>query len=761
MKGLVERAKNKLRADGKYFYLDFETYSFIDIKTAGHHNYCRHYSFKILLSQYAIKDNQVRVLNHIKEVEGSEAYYDPNYIKLKKAIKKAVEDGYTFVAHNCSFERECLKAYGLLENGLENSDRWEDTMSIALQHRLPASLSGVASALGTTKLESGAWLIKKFSTPKILEFDTEEDLFEYGGHVLGSPSFVYIPSEDFTQAGIWKYIRLSDLSKQRVKDLEKPGVCFYTKKMVGRGKKKEEKVLFMPPVFMWSSIPEKNIEEDMLDFEKYGAQDINATRFIFKKLKGLNEFERRRFNETFKINDHGVRIDYDLAVAGDVLSKEIREQADKKCIDTCGFKTTQVAKVTQYLKEALNPYGITVDNMQSDTLEHVLSQHGEAIQGTDAETTIKCRLASNANAPQKFAAALLLSCWEDDNFIYHDIAVHHGAGTGRWTARGVQLQNLIRLRATPQTIQAVKTKELSMLEILGDFSEPLQSLASCVRPMLIPRDGYKFARVDKSQIEARITAWIAGQMDIVKAYANGEDVYIKQASKIFNIPEEEVTKDQRNSGGKVTTLAFGYGGGALAYQSMAKAYGLSVTLEEGERFKELFRRENPYIVRLWHKAEDAAKKALQYPGVAVKCKTPTTEMLFHYGLSGNSKKGDTSFLRIVLPSGRALCYFQPKFTGGEISYKVKKTRQELYGGNLVENIVQGWAADVFLDDLARASKMYNCCLIVHDEGVFEVPENESEEGYEFISSAFNEDSAYSPGLPIASDGEILDWYEKV
>ena len=65
--------------------------------------------------------------------------------------------------------------------------------------------------------------------------------------------------------------------------------------------------------------------------------------------------------------------------------------------------------------------------------------------------------------------------------------------------------------------------------------------------------GYSLIDADSAQIEARVLAWLAGQDDLVEAFAKGEDVYKKMASAIYNKPEEEIDKTERFVG-KTTIL---------------------------------------------------------------------------------------------------------------------------------------------------------------------------------------------------------------
>ena len=94
------------------------------------------------------------------------------------------------------------------------------------------------------------------------------------------------------------------------------------------------------------------------------------------------------------------------------------------------------------------------------------------------------------------------------------------------------------------------------------------------RSILAP-EGYTLIDCDSSQIEARVLAWLAGQDDLTQAFANNEDVYKVMASRIYGVPEDEVTKDQRFVG-KTTILGAGYGMGAVRFQEQLKGFGFEM-----------------------------------------------------------------------------------------------------------------------------------------------------------------------------------------
>jgi hypothetical protein len=77
--------------------------------------------------------------------------------------------------------------------------------------------------------------------------------------------------------------------------------------------------------------------------------------------------------------------------------------------------------------------------------------------------------------------------------------------------------------------------------------------AGKLKSSILPPPGYVIIDADSAQIEARILAWLAGQTDLVEAFANKEDVYKKMASAIYGKAESEITKEERFVG-KTTIL---------------------------------------------------------------------------------------------------------------------------------------------------------------------------------------------------------------
>ena len=66
-----------------------------------------------------------------------------------------------------------------------------------------------------------------------------------------------------------------------------------------------------------------------------------------------------------------------------------------------------------------------------------------------------------------------------------------------------------------------------------------------IRQAVIPDDGCMFLSADYSQIELRLMAHFSQDPHMVEAFRSGQDIHAATAAKIFNVPIEQVTKDQR------------------------------------------------------------------------------------------------------------------------------------------------------------------------------------------------------------------------
>jgi DNA polymerase bacteriophage-type len=320
--------------------------------------------------------------------------------------------------------------------------------------------------------------------------------------------------------------------------------------------------------------------------------------------------------------------------------------------------------------------------------------------------------------------------------------------------------------------------------------------SSAIRGVIISPHGKKLVIADLSNIEGRVLAWLAGETWKLKAFRDfdagtGHDLYKLAYAKSFGVKPDEVTKDQRQVG-KVQELALGYQGGVGAFLTFALAYNIDLEAMGGsaiefipaeiareadefrlwqqkqgrsqfgltdtafvvcDSFKRLWREAHPAVASWWKEVEEICKCAILNPG-----ETYTTRRI--------KVRRDGAWLRVMLPSGRYLCYPQPRIVDDKITYmginqySRKWQRLSTYGGKIVENITQGCARDVLAHSMPLIEQAdYEIVLTVHDEIIAEAPDTE-EFSAEQLAALMSSPPEWAQELPLAAAGFETYRYRK-
>jgi len=283
----------------------------------------------------------------------------------------------------------------------------------------------------------------------------------------------------------------------------------------------------------------------------------------------------------------------------------------------------------------------------------------------------------------------------------------------------------------------------------GDDKINMQNLPSRgvngkkLKRSIIAPEGHTIVEADSAQIEARVLAWLAGQDDLVSAFTNGEDVYKKMASRIYGVPEEDVTKDQRFVG-KTTILGAGYGMGAVKFQAQLKNFGFDMDLAEARRVISIYREANGAINRLWREAQN---------------------MIVGLSRGDNVPFGKEGVLDVVpeesavrLPSGLLLRYDDLRFDqtdkGTEFHYKTRRGRTRIYGGKVIENVCQAIARCIIGEQMLLIAKKHHVVLTVHDSIVCCVPDEDVAQAQIDVEKSMRWVPDWADGLPIDCEAGI-------
>lgn len=134
----------------------------------------------------------------------------------------------------------------------------------------------------------------------------------------------------------------------------------------------------------------------------------------------------------------------------------------------------------------------------------------------------------------------------------HTTFLQTGAVTGRMASKDPGLQNI-----------PIRTEE-----------------GRAIRKGFVAEEGYDLVSIDYSQIELRIAAILSGDEKMIDIFKNKEDVHSGVASRVFNVPQEEVTKEMRRKA-KVINFGILYGMGVNALRGNL---GEGTSREEAQEF---------------------------------------------------------------------------------------------------------------------------------------------------------------------------------
>ncbi len=293
-------------------------------------------------------------------------------------------------------------------------------------------------------------------------------------------------------------------------------------------------------------------------------------------------------------------------------------------------------------------------------------------------------------------------------------------------------------------------------------------LAVQTRTLIEAPEGYVLCITDQSQIEARVLDWLAEQNDMLRAFAEGRQIYCDFASKFCGhrirkpkkTDSEAVAKWHGNyrQMGKIGILGCGYGMGWERCVEFAKnTYTIVLSPNEAKALIKLYRRTHSMVVLFWEKIERAFRMATQ-TGQAYE---------LEYGLRF-FRNGNATMIR--LPSGRRLHYIGAKVEGTtrypQLTMKNPRAHGEkkihMWGGYLVENIVQAVSRDLLAVSILRIENELGLRIpmTVHDDISIMVPENEIAVYQPQIEEIACDPPAWAEGLPIAVESKVSRRYSK-
>ena len=242
-------------------------------------------------------------------------------------------------------------------------------------------------------------------------------------------------------------------------------------------------------------------------------------------------------------------------------------------------------------------------------------------------------------------------------------------------------------------------------------------LGKQIRKAFKPAEGNIYIDADYSQVELRVLAHISQDENMIHAFNHGEDIHKQAASKVLEIPIEEVTKEQRSSA-KAVNFGIVYG---ISDFGLANQLGVS-----NKQAKEYI---NQYLEK--------------YQGIK-------------------------HFMDDIVESAKAKGYVETLFGRRRYIPEIKSSNYMVrqFGSRVAMNTpIQGTAADIMKIAMINVNKTLKenhingkIVLQIHDELLLEVSKEDKQQAKEILKQCMENAMKLSVPLEVEiSEGE--DWYE--
>lgn len=486
-------------------------------------------------------------------------------------------------------------------------------------------------------------------------------------------------------------------------------------------------------------------------YVEYNRQDVISMRDnIYRLGKGFPSAEEyEAWITATRINDRGIKIDTALAGAAHRQYEANKKRDLARVKEITGLDNPNSV---QQFKGWLADQGFEMESIDKAHVAELLER--DDLPDEVREAVERKQLAA-LSAATKYVIAQ--GSTNSDGRLRGTIK-YSNANTGRMTGVTLSIQNLPRDHFTDSEGEHdTEAEQAAIDKLLAGVHVGSEDLKKLVRPLLVG----PFTVSDYSAIEARLTAWAAGEDSVLESFRNGEDIYVATAERMGGA---KAGFDRQR--GKSATLGCGFGGGAGALLNLggAKIYPKGtpddVIWEGLTSLVETWRVAHPHIVSWWTQVHTAFDKG----GPASRRIPVDVEIV------GNDRY-------VWLPSGRALVYHncrreyvQPKDRNGKpLPYRRRAwvcdavvgngTQRRIVGGpTQVENIIQAIGRDLLTHALVNVERAgFRTVTHVHDEIVTETTGGLT---VERLSSLMCDLPDWAEGLPVEAAGYTTQRYRK-
>lgn len=286
-----------------------------------------------------------------------------------------------------------------------------------------------------------------------------------------------------------------------------------------------------------------------------------------------------------------------------------------------------------------------------------------------------------------------------------------------------------------------------------------------IRRAIRAPEGYLLCAADLSQIEARVTALVADEKDLLEVFRDPtRDPYNEMAEAIYQCPVDRKNGDPEHEEmgfiGKTVVLGCGFQMGAPKFRAqLAAGIGgrvMRITQQFAEAIIQTYRHKNWKTKVTWDTLQEACRvmafgtNLWQIPGLGVKIIV------------------DPINKRLILPDGNYLLYPGFRVRNGDYEYYEQKggarVWKKMYGGKMLENIVQCLARGIVAEALGHLARNHSDLLRIvmttHDELVALFLAEHREQVEKLLSETLRRPPDWGPTLPIDLEYSTEIFYAK-
>lgn len=275
---------------------------------------------------------------------------------------------------------------------------------------------------------------------------------------------------------------------------------------------------------------------------------------------------------------------------------------------------------------------------------------------------------------------------------------------------------------------------------------------SKLRQAIIAPPGHVVCVADSSNIEARFNPWFCGQEDKLELFRAGGDPYNDTGAAIYGRPINRHDPADFIEGfvAKTAELGLGYNMGAPKFQATCKrgmgGVSVDLSLEFCQHVVNAKRAKDWAITAMWGTLDQWCQLLAAGTG----------DPITHMGVTLVPKER-----RIWFPNGTSMHYPDCQFDrDGGVVYRDGHVWKTLYGGKLLENIIQKLSRDAIGGQMLVVADRYRVVTMTHDELVWVAPEHEADEALAFGTNAMKISPSWALTCPLNAKGGYARNYSK-